>query len=297
MKRISVIDFADEVLKINLEQGISTLDSSVKEDALRNIATAVSVAASPGLDVLDDRGYTFRVNNSFTINLDAIKPATEHIDLRLDEFIRCDDDNNAYIEKPLPYGCHVIFGSAGAGKSVFAEELKQRFGCRHFFTFERDFQNPSLIAVSPFEINEAVREAVTTDGSIIDSLRFVDLYGVGFPALEKGLNKGVFAFVQWLNAITMKLKVRIFVVVSTEREDPYVKTIFQNYLNSAANSCWFLQGFGQGLVIRADQPRSEWIRFHFDNDAIWSLSMTNNEKTRGSLEQQALEESFTFIRK
>lgn len=250
-----------------LGEGAMSLDKENLQ-SLNNIANALSAEEMIAIERSD---VSFRVNSGFAIVLNQQTPVSKPREISLKDVLV---DADHYLTDPLPYGCHVIFGSAGDGKTVFSHEISRVLQIPIHTVFERSLTNEP-ISLSYDEINATFQQAFTEPAAIIDSLRFIDLYGVGFPALEKGVNKGVFAYVQWLNVLATRFKTHLFVVVSTERPDEMTKNVYQFYLNSAANSCWLLQGFGNGLAIRADKPRSAWIPFSFKNTAVWSA--TDNE--------------------
>lgn len=255
---------------------------NAKMEDLHKLNLATNIMQSDQLSSLNPEVPVFRVNSGFAIVGGDLRPV-QSTQVSLEPVIV---EGGAYVTDPLPFGCHVIFGSAGDGKTVFASEIAKLLNISVTTIFERTFNPADKVALSYVEIEQAVRSCLEKPVSIIDSLRFIDLYGVGFPALEKGVNKGVFAFVQWLNILAARQGVHLFVIVSTERTDEVIKNTYQNYLNSAANSCWLLRGFGRGICIRADKPRSDWVPFVFKNDAIWSneiaLGDARTSKERGS---------------
>lgn len=255
---------------------------NAKVEDLQKLNLATNIMQSDQLSSLNPEVPVFRVNSGFAIVGGGLKPVHSQ-NVSLQPIIT---EGGSYITDPLPFGCHVIFGSAGDGKTVFATEIAQLLKISVTTIFERTFRPEDLVALSYVEIEQAIRKCLESPVAIIDSLRFIDLYGVGFPALEKGVNKGVFAFVQWLNILAARQGCHLFVIVSTERTDEVVKNTYQNYLNSAANSCWLLRGFGRGICIRADKPRSDWVPFSFKNNAVWSqddvVPLTSSQMKQGA---------------
>lgn len=284
MKRVIIIDALREYAH-RYGDIIATDREQAKVEDLQKLNLATNIMQSDQLSALNPEVPIFRVNSGFTImggDLRSVEPRKVSLKPIIEE-------GGVYITDPLPFGCHVIFGSAGDGKTVFAREIAKLLQVPVTTIFERTFLPTDKVALSYVEIEQAVRTCLESSVSIIDSLRFIDLYGVGFPALEKGVNKGVFAFVQWLNILAARQGAHLFVIVSTERTDEVVKNTYQNYLNSAANSCWLLRGFGRGICIRADKPRSDWVSFSFKNTAVWSqdeqkIMMTQTERKKNDFQ-------------
>lgn len=280
MKKVDILDSLREYAQ---HYGEKIVDKGVnaKTEDLQKLSLATNVIQGDQLSVLEPDVPIFRVNSGFVISCGSLK-RPKSIDVSLRQIL---EDDDSYLIDNLPFGCHVVFGSAGDGKSVFVNEIAKLLAIPVYTVFERVFKPGDDVALTYAEIENTVRTSLERPVSIIDSLRFIDLYGVGFPALEKGLNKGVFTFVQWLNILAARQGVHLFVVVSTERSDESIKMTFQNYLNSAANSCWLLRGFGRGVCLRADKPRSDWVPFSFKNNAVWSRSDSVRESGRRSEEQ------------
>lgn len=225
---------------------------------------------------LSSQSFEFRLNSGFTLRLRdlADRSAERPTKVNIDDILI---EESGYATGDLQNGVHVIFGSPGRGKSVMAKTIGDHLGIQPYMVYESSGDGAS--ALTEEEITNVFNKALSEPVSIIDSTRFISINATGFPAIEKGVNSGIFAFLQWLSIVAERQKTKVFVVVSTERRDDLVRDVFKDYIDGSATTAWMVTGQGRGFCIRRDKPRADWIPFEFKNNADWSFSSKGLKKS------------------
>lgn len=268
-------DFLLKKARFTALQDKSELRDLLSVDPAKALTKAVSLGLIKRWEIIPMKGQfsnlIFRVNSGMQLDLSVfqdINASVQKLSI-YDVFVKGSD----YFRTPLSPGVHVIFGPAGQGKSVFSKELAKRFKIPYFNVFESEEHS----AITEPEIALSLRQAVAEPIAIVDSLRFIGMQATGFPALDKGINSGVFTFIQWLSTIAMRHSSILFVVVSTERTDEYIQQLYKDMLSGAVKSAYLLRGYGSGLAINRDNARSEWQPFDFHNNANWSFHSNSSQ--------------------
>lgn len=161
-------------------------------------------------------------------------------------------------------GLHVIFGSAGVGKSLAGEVLYRRKVPRHaIFEHIRDV-DPKDIAIDLRGMEAKIQQVINDGYGFVDSLRLLPMIASGYPAILQGVSSSIFVFSQWLSIVCSQTNTVMFAVVSTERTQESIQELYFDYLKGGPVSCWLLTGRGQGIGHRKYKEREVDIAFELN---------------------------------
>lgn len=261
---------------VSTEEIISPSGERLREEVIRkdvpitDITAGMRVNKEDFLELAAKEDAIFRLSSGAFIdlsNLERDAHPDQIINLCRPSYKDLFENDDPYYTDDLPTGVHIILGKPGSGKSGFSRDMAIRKDIGYFEVFERRLTpetRPKFSQVRRMQqgpaytlrgIENALRSALREKVAIIDSIRFIALFATGFPALIRGVNSGIFAFVQWLNILAENEGATLFLVISTEVQDQAVVSLYEDYLFGAANSVLTMMGYGNTLFTRADKAR------------------------------------------